>query len=317
MKFNATQTANWLKEQDHFLILTHRRPDGDTLGTAAGLCALLRKVGKTAYLFENPETTPRYLPYANIYWAPENFVHKTLITVDTADSAILSEGSGAVAQKIDLCIDHHASNTGYAQFTYLDTTAAACGELIVDLAVALQVDLDPEIATPLYVALTTDTGCFQYANTTGKTLFLASQLVFAGAKHVEINKSLFRTKSRGRIALDGVLFSNLQFFFDGKMAACTITNALLEECKVVEDDLDDIATVPNLVEGVTIGAVVRELSPGFSKVSLRTAPNSINASLVCQGFGGGGHPMAAGCTIAGTPQEALEKLVAAIEGQMS
>ena len=316
MKFNTNETANWLKNHDHFLILTHRRPDGDTLGTAAGLCALLRKIGKTAYLLENLETTPRYLGYAAPYWAEDNYAFSHIITVDMADTTLLPENAKQFADKVDLCIDHHGSNTNYAAHTYLMDTAAACGELIFHLASALEVTLDASIATPLYVALTTDTGCFQYANTTAETLGIAAKLVSAGASHLAVNKALFRTKSRARIALDGALFSGLQFFLDGTVAVCLITMALLEECGTVEDDLDDIATIPNMVEGVTIGVVIREVEGNFVKVSLRTAPNTINASTVCRKFDGGGHTMAAGCIIAASPDVALEQLISAITDEV-
>ena len=303
-------------ERDHFLILTHRRPDGDTLGTAAGLCALLRKMEKTAFLLENPETTARYLEYVTDFLAPENFTPETVITTDTADTALLPLNAECYLEKIDLCVDHHASNNGYAEFTYLDTDAAACGELIFPLIEALDTEIDAEIATALYVAIATDTGCFQYANTSAKTLEIASKLVMAGADHWTVNKKLFRTKSRARIALDGALFSELQFFLDGKMAISVITAALLATCGATEDDLDDVATIPNQVEGVIVGIVVREVSTEYVKISLRTAPNTLNASELCQKFGGGGHPMAAGCVIKTTPEEAVRQLVAAVTAEI-
>lgn len=313
---NARNTAEWLKTRDNFLILTHRRPDGDTLGTAAGLCALLRCMGKTAFLLENPETTARYLKYVTNYIAPKNFTPETVITTDTADTLLLPSNAQRYIETIDLCIDHHASNKEYAAFTYLDTSAAACGELIFPLAEALDIEIDAEIATALYVAIATDTGCFQYANTTAKTFEIVSKLLAAGADYWAVNKKLFRTKSRARIALDGALFSDLQFFLDGKVAVCVITQALLAKCGATEDDLDDVATIPNQVEGVIVGVVVREVSAEYVKISLRTAPNTVSASDICQKFGGGGHPMAAGCVIKATPEAAVQQFVAAITAEI-
>ena len=310
-RLTSRETASWLLERDDFLILTHRRPDGDTLGSAAGLCLGLRAIGKRAYLLENPETTGRYLEYVADTLAPADFIPQTVIATDTADAGILQINAGSWADRVDLSIDHHASNTGYAAYFCLDASRAACGEVVYEVLMALSSTIGAEAANCLYVALSTDTGCFVYINVTADTLTTAGELIRAGADHRRVNKKLFRTKSRGRMALDGAMFSGLQYHYGGQVAVATITLDLMKKLGVTEGDLDDIATIPNQAEGVRVGIVVRELPEGGCKVSVRSV-RDVNANVICQQFGGGGHPMAAGCVVDMPAQAAAQALVQAV-----
>ena len=309
-RLTKTETAAWLLERDNFLILTHRRPDGDALGSAAGLCNGLREAGKAAYLLENPETTARYQTYVKPYLAPADFSPGAILAVDTADHKILQINAGSYGDRVDLVVDHHASNTGYAAHSFCEPERGACGELVYEALLALSGGISPETATPLYVALATDTGCFVYANVTADTLAVASELVRAGAEHRQVNKALFRTKSRGRMALDGAILSDLRFSYEGQVAVAIVTLDLMARTGVTEDDLDDIAAIPNQAEGVRVGIVVKELAEGGSKVSVRSAPG-VDANGICRKFGGGGHPMAAGCVVELSPEATAAALVEA------
>ena len=304
------QALDFIQNANHILILTHRRPDGDALGSAAALCSALRELSKRAYILENPETTERYLEYIHDYLAPADFVPRTVIAVDTADAGILQKNAGAYMSRVDLSVDHHASYTGYAAYSLLDASCAACGEVVYKLLMALSGVISAEAATPLYVALSTDTGCFCYANVTADTLVVASELIRAGAKHREVNKKLFRTKSRGRMALDGALYSGLRFYHDDQVAVAVLTLELMAQTGVTEDDLDDVAAIPGQVEGVRVGIVVKELDGGSCKVSVRTMPG-VDANGICRKFGGGGHLMAAGCMVDMGPEETAAVLVEA------
>ena len=310
VQLTSKETAAWLKARDGFLILTHRRPDGDTLGSAAGLCSGLRAIGKSAYILENPETTERYLKYVAAFLAPPDFVPAYIITVDTANAGLLAVNADSYLKRIDLSIDHHISNTEYAEYSCLDASLSSCGELVYEVLIALKGDISAAEALPLYVAVTTDTGCFQYANVTANTLAVASALVAKGADHRSVNKALFRTKSRSRMALDGALYSSLQYHHEGQIALGLVTLALMAETGVTEDDLDDIATIPNQAKGVKVGIIVRELHTGECKASVRTSPG-IDANLICKTFGGGGHNMAAGCFVDADPETAAAALVTA------
>ena len=308
---SVSETAEWLSNRDNFLILTHRRPDGDTLGSAAGLCHALRKIGKRAYVLNNAETGARYLDYIAPYYAPAQFSPETIITVDTADVSMFARHTEAYLDRVDLCIDHHISNTGYATYTCNLPTRAACGEVVYEILMALLGEIDAVAALPLYVALATDTGCFAYANVTAETLDIAGKLVLAGADHAKVNKTLFRTKTRGRIALEGVLYTTMRYYHDAKTAVSVITTALMTETGATEDDIDDIAALPNQVEGVLVGLTIRELGDNICKVSVRTG-GQLSANEICHPFGGGGHTMAAGCVVKQSPEDTAAAVIAVV-----
>jgi len=307
------ETANWLKERNNFLIVTHRRPDGDTLGCAGALANGLRSTGKTAYVMYNPEATPRYARFVESYIAPDDYSPDLIIAVDTASISLFPKNAESPAGKIALCIDHHGSNTMYAENTCLNSERASCGEVIYDVLMELSGNISRDIAECLYVALSTDTGCFSFGNTTSNTLYVASLLIDAGAPNKELNKTLFRTKSHGRISIEGMLTSGIEYSFDDRVAIAAITIKMLEESQADEDDLDDIAALPGSIEGVCIGIIIRELSSTSDcKISVRTrAP--YDAQKICAHFGGGGHKLAAGSMINKTVDEIKAELHKVLE----
>jgi len=307
------ETAQWLKERDNFLILTHRRPDGDTIGCAGALAQGLREQQKTAYILDNPEITPRYAGFVEEYTAPGGYEPEHIITIDTASPDLFPKNGGKYIKTISLCIDHHPSNTFYAEYTFLDGTTASCGENIYDLLIHMTGKISPRTAECLYVALSTDTGCFAFANTTANTLRIASLLIDAGAPHRTLNKNLFRTKTLGRLRIEGMIFSGIEFYFGGAVAVSTITLKMIETASADEDDLDDIASIPGSIEGVQAGITIRELtSVNDCKVSVRTGPQ-VNSHAICALFGGGGHPMAAGYSLDISVDETKAALLEALK----
>ena len=169
--------AKLLLQRDDFLILSHLRPDGDTLGSGAALCSALRRVGKTAYIVRNPEIVARTLPYVEPFFAPEDFAPGCVVAVDIATPELFPLGFAGAA---DFCIDHHPSNSGYAGVTLLRETLSACGEAVLALIEAMTGSVTAREATLLYIAVTTDTGCFQYMNTNADTLRCAARLIDLG-----------------------------------------------------------------------------------------------------------------------------------------
>jgi len=305
----VAETATWLKERDNFLILTHRRPDGDTVGCAGALSKGLREAGKNAYVLYNPEITPRYGQFVEEHWAPGGYVHEHVVIVDAASHDLFPKNAEMFKGDIALSIDHHPSNTLYAENTCLDASASSCGEIIYEVLMALSGHISPGSAECLYAAVSTDTGCFAFANTTANTLRVASLLIEAGAPHRMLNKTLFRTKKRSRITIESMINSGLEYHFDGAVAIASITRDMIAEANADEDDLDDIAALPGAVEGVLAGITVREIT-GTSdcKVSVRTMP-SVNANAICSRFGGGGHSMAGGFMIGKTVPEVKAALI--------
>ena len=312
----TSEVADWLKERDNFLIITHRRPDGDTAGCAGALSQALREQGKTAYVLYNPEITPRYARYTEAYWASDDYTPEHIIIVDTASLDLFPKNADKYKDNISLCIDHHSSNTLYADLVCLDGDRATCGEILFDILMAMSGNISAISAESLYVAVSTDTGCFAFGNTTANTLRVASLLIEAGAPHKKINKTLFRTKTRSRIELEGMLGIRLEYFFDGKVAIATITKEMIEKSGAVEDDLDDIAALPGAIEGVCIGITIRELTSEYDcKISVRSQ-SPYNSGEICSHFGGGGHKTAAGASSEKPVEEIKKELLKVLHNHM-
>ena len=295
------ETASYLRTLDDVLLLTHVRPDGDTVGSAAALCRALRDMGKTAYLLPNPEITATYEPYAAPYWAPEGFAPAHVVSVDIAALNLLPDNAAIYAPRIELAIDHHGSHDFFAARTCLDADAAACGEIVHDI-IALLTAVTPDIALPLYVAIATDTGCFVYSNTTARTHRIAAALLDTGIDAAPVNKALFRTKSRTRLAMESRMTADMTLFDHDRVVVMTIPLSLRQELHATEADIEELSSLAALVEGSDCGVTLRELRPGVVKISLRTGPR-VDASAVCQRLGGGGHKAAAGATVNGTMDE--------------
>ena len=306
----TAEAARLLLGWDELLLLTHVRPDGDTVGSAAALCQALRDRGKTAYLLPNPELTATYAPYAAPYAAPEGFVPRHVVSVDIAALSLLPENARPYQDRIDLAIDHHPSQEFFARETCLEAGSAACGEIVYNI-VTLMTPLTPEIALPLYVAVSTDTGCFVYSNTTARTHRIAAELFAAGIDPAPVNKVLFRTKSKTRLAMEARMVADMELYDHDRVVVMTIPLALREQMHATDADIEELSSLAALVEGTDCGVTLRELRPGTVKLSLRTGPR-VNATLVCKKLGGGGHAAAAGATIEGTLEQAKRATLAAI-----
>lgn len=305
------QAAQWLLQRDNFLLLTHVRPDGDTLGSAAALALALRGLGKTAHVAYNPGITETYAGYMTGCYAPADFVPEHIVAVDIATENLLPPALEQWRGKSELCIDHHPSNEGYAQETCLDPTAAACGEIIYRICKELGV-MDGEIAKQLYIAITTDCGCFVYNNTTPATHRIAAELMEYGDFWKQVNRNCFQTLSLKEIRLQNRLLESMEFFDDGALAIGAISLADLAEFQASQGDSEELASWANKIQGVKASATLRQLEERVWKVSLRT-DGSLNATQVCGLLGGGGHAAAAGASMFDVDeQEARAKVLAAI-----
>ncbi len=306
------ETAAFLKAHDRYLILTHVRPDGDTIGCAAGLCRALRLAGKEAFVLKNPEATSLFTPYLEGLLAPEGYEPGTVVSVDMAARGLFPDNAKQYLERVDLAIDHHPSQEFFAQHTCLDAGRAACGELMYDI-VQLLGEITPEIGEALYVAVSTDCGCFVYSNTTPATHRVAAALMESGFDPYPVNRRHFRTKSFKRLKIEGLLASGMELRDGGETALVFLTLDMLAQVGADERDIDDISAFVGQVEGVKTGVTLRELRPGVCKLSLRTDPGDLNASAVCGLLGGGGHAAAAGATVEGTMAQARKAVLEAIE----
>lgn len=309
------EAAEFLKSHDNYLLLTHKRPDGDTIGSAVGLCELLRTMGKTAWLLPSLDATRMFQDYLQGHQAPPGFEPDTVVSVDLASLGLLPPNAQPYKDRIDLAIDHHPSNEFFARETCLEADKAACGEIIWKIAGHLGI-MSEAIATPLYVAVSTDTGCFVYGNTTPHTHRVAAALMEQGIPYQALNKKHFRTKSLRRMKLESLILQNMKLYQEGTVAVAPISLAMMAQADATDDDAEDIAAFLGQIEGVLHSATIRELRPGECKISLRTNPNFLNATATCARLGGGGHVAASGCTVYGTIDEAEAAILEAIYAQL-
>ena len=297
------ETAAFFRENDRFVIITHRRPDGDTLGSSALLCRGLRQMGKTAHILRNPEITPKYASLHEDLTTNEVKIGDVPVSVDVAADNMLPASFSGLS--IALRIDHHGRSTSFTDFELVDPKSAACGEIVYDVLMELGVKLDKSMANALYTAVSTDTGCFRYANTTANTFYVAAKCAEAEADIFQINQALFETNTLGRLRLQGWLVENAIFLQDGDYAICPLPKSVEEELGLTEDDLENISGFPRTIEGVKIAATIRQESADTVKVSVRAVPG-YDAAAICAKFGGGGHKGAAGASMKMSMDQAVQ-----------
>ena len=290
-----SETADFLQKHDNYCILTHRRPDGDTIGSTAALCRILRNLGKTAHILVNSEITPKYA------WLHEGLTKETageqdtIVTVDVASPNMLPKEYEQFLGRIALRIDHHGSATSFTDCELVDPGMGACGEIIWDLLRELNVPMDPETADALYVATSTDTGCFRFANTTEHTFRTAAACAGAGARVFQLNQVLFETNSLGRLKIQSWIVEHMHIFGDGKLAVVAIPKEVEDAIGVTEDDMDNITAFPRTIEGICMAATLRQAKDGRTKISVRAVPGW-DSTVIAAKFGGGGHKGAAGAS---------------------
>ncbi len=301
------EVSDLILQHNNFEILTHDYPDGDCIGSAFALALALKQIGKNARVI----MTERLNKYNYIYdmLTESDFKAEYIISTDVADEKLLGSNKKFYSGKIELCIDHHKSNRIDAPYKYVDSEAAAAGEIIFKLIPLLGAKYNKDIADCLYTAISTDTGCFRYSNTTSETMRIAAELIDLGCSSAEINKSMFETKSRGRIELEREVLENMIFCAGGKCAIVYTTLKMTEN--LGDDETEGIASIPRQIEGVKIGITIREKENDY-KVSVRTN-DGVDACSFCKRFGGGGHIAASGCSLKGSLEEVIEKLKTAAE----
>jgi len=301
------EVADFLRAHDKYLILTHRRPDGDTIGCAAALCTMLRQMGKQAGVLYNYETTEHFEPYIEQCWVADDYDYETVVSVDLAALSLFPDNAEQFKTKVDLAIDHHPSYEHFGKLDCVRSECAACGEAIYDLALELG-QLTAAVALPLYVAVSTDTGCFVYTNVTANTHRVAAALMDTGIDYRAANKLHFRTKSKKRIALEGELLHTMEFYDDNRIVIIAVPQELRKRLELDEADMEDLAALGGVIEGTDCSVTMKETPDGAWKISLRTGPR-VNATRACAQLGGGGHRAASGCVIEHTDFETAKKLI--------
>lgn len=305
------KAAALLKGADRILILTHQYPDGDTLGSGYALCRALTALGKTARVVCSDEIPEKY-GYMTEGVAAPAFEPAFICAVDVADRRLLGPALEAMAERTDLCIDHHGSNIHYARHLLLDASCPATAMMIYHVIRIMGAPVDQATAECIYTGIATDTGCFKYANTSPEAHRIAAELMEIGIRHEMINRVMFDIKSRARLELERLALDSIRFYFSGRCAAMLITNEMVARSGAGENDMEGLAPISRQIEGVWVGLTLRQKADGGFKVSVRTGTHA-DAAAICARLGGGGHNRAAGCSLSGTAEEAIARLLAAVK----
>lgn len=304
MKISVKECADILREKDNILILTHANPDGDTLGSGFALCRALMKIGKICAVI-NADDIPKKYNYLFDDIVEIKFKPDYVVAVDVATVNLL--GGLEEQYKIDMCIDHHSTNTEYANLLLLEDVPAAC-QIMYEVVLALGAEVDKKIADCLYTGLTTDTGCFRYDSTTAQTYRVAADLIDAGADNGRINRIMFETKSKTYARLERLAIESMRFYEHERVAVITVTQEMFQLTGSNAQETEGLAPLTRQIEGVEIGITIQERPDGTCKASIRTF-ESVNAAKLAACFGGGGHAQAAGCKFDCDVKEARRLLV--------
>lgn len=304
MKISVKECADILREKDNILILTHANPDGDTLGSGFALCRALMKIGKICAVI-NADDIPKKYNYLFDDIVEIKFKPDYVVAVDVATVKLL--GGLEEQYNIDMCIDHHSTNTEYANLLLLEDVPAAC-QIMYEVVLALGVEVDKKIADCLYTGLTTDTGCFRYDSTTAQTYRVAADLIDAGADNGRINRIMFETKSKTYARLERLAIESMRFYEHERVAVITVTQEMFQLTGSNAQETEGLAPLTRQIEGVEIGITIQERPDGTCKASIRTF-ESVNAAKLAACFGGGGHAQAAGCKFDCDVKEARRLLV--------
>ena len=304
------EAADRLMAADNILLLAHQYPDGDTVGSNYALCLALRAMGKQVRVLCG-DPIPERFDYITEGVEMPDFTPDFICAVDVADPKLLGD---AVAEpygdRVDLCIDHHGTNTGYAAATCVDDTCAAAAMVVHRIIRLLGVEMTPAMAACIYTGIATDSGCFKYSNVDAAAHRMAAECIEAGAPTEMINRVNFDVKSRARIELERLALEGMEFHCHGRVAVMTITNAMIAHSGATENDLEGMTPIPRQIEGVWVGITLRQKADGNYKISVRTGHHA-DATAICALLGGGGHIRAAGCAVEGSLAEAKAAILAA------
>jgi phosphoesterase RecJ-like protein len=233
--------------------------------------------------------------------------HDIVVSVDVASPGMLPKSFAPLAETCRLRIDHHGSATSFTPEELVDADSASCAELVCDVLAILGVEMDKKIAEAVYVGMSTDTGCFRFANTTAHSFTVAAVCAKAGADIYGLNQQLFETNSLPKLRMHAWMIENMKLLDDGKLAIVAIPRAVEELLRVTDDDMDNISSYPRTVAGVRMAATLRQTKDGETKISVRAIPG-YDAAAVCAHFGGGGHKGAAGASTHMDLEEAAKQI---------
>ena len=294
--------------RQRFVLSSHSRPDGDSIGSQLAMAYALRALGKDVVVV-NADPAPA--PLMQFPGVPEIRIASQV--EGTFDAAIIMEcsdlsrtGVAGLDRSFVINIDHHPGNSGFGQLTWFDSTAAACGEMVFDLVRTLGAPLSPEVATHVYLAIFTDTGSFHYSSISPRTFDICRQTLEAGVDPVLVARKVHDSYSLGRLKLFGAMMGAMQIDATGRIAVVYLDHQMAREAGGTYDDTEGLVNQPLTVKEIQVVVFFKQTDGEEYRVSLRSK-GDIDIGAVAKSFGGGGHKNAAGCTVTGGI-DALQKL---------
>ena len=306
--------ARWMGTARRIAITQHLRPDGDSVCTSLALAMMGEAMGKTMDIV-NRDPTP--FPFCHFRDARRIRIgqidpagYDGVILLECAD--VSRSGQERLGDCFKINIDHHYSNFTYADINWIDPQASAVGEMVFEIGQRLAAPMGPEIAENLYCAIVSDTGSFQFSNTTARAFAACRKLVELGASPIRVSERLYANNPPEKILLLGQVLSTLRMNGRGNIASITMFRKNLADLRLKEIDTEDITTLARSIKGVEMVLFFKEMDTDVFRVSLRSK-GSANAALVAEHFGGGGHVHASGFTANGPYERLIVEIPRIIE----
>ncbi|CAN5550039.1 bifunctional oligoribonuclease/PAP phosphatase NrnA [soil metagenome] len=318
MKQNSTfaEIAAILRAQQRIVVLSHVRPDGDAFGSQLALALSLRELGKEVTLWNEDGMLEKYsfMPGSELLQRPpaEPQTFDLGVALDTAIQSRLGTAFEAARAPRWINIDHHPTNPRYGDFVYIDPTAPATGEILFEFLAAENLPINRDIAENLFVAISTDTGSFQYPNTTARTFEIGAKLLQHGVELGRVSQLLYETYPRRRVELLRELLGTMRFAGGGRVASFSLSMAVAKSLGVLPEDNEGLIDHLRAIEGVIVAVFFEELPEGKVRVSMRSKSEAADVAAICQQFGGGGHNLAAGARVRGSLEEVEQRVMKAI-----
>lgn len=300
MKNTLSQIAKKLLEAETVLVYPHVLLDGDSLGSSVALCCGLRKIGKDAYILIEDEV-PSYLKFLDKDYcisAPDTIISPDIsIALDCSDTGRFEKRQGSFKNgKITINVDHHITNHQFADLNYVDVKASSTGEIVFQLLQGMNIEMDSEIVEALYVAIATDTGNFQYTNTTKNTHLIVAELFDIGINLEKISVELYQNIRVEQLNMTHEVLGTIEMFCHGMANIAIATQQMLRESGATMDETEGTIEMLRSIRGIEISCFLKEISENQVKVSFRSKSYG-NVAEIAQKFHGGGHKKAAGCTL--------------------
>jgi len=304
-----------LKSKNSFLIVTHKNPDGDAIGSSLALYNVLRELGKTVYV-EIP-TKPAYIydfleDYGSIELTSNSKNVEVILALDSAEIHRCGLKKEYIENKLLVNIDHHKTNPGYGDLNLIETEAAAVGCIIWDILKVGKIPITKKTAEYLYLSILTDTGSFRYSSTSSKTFKIAADLLDKGVETWYIASNVYEREKLETYRLLSLVLNTLEFYYNGKLAIEYVTQDMFKQTNTSAENTESFVNFARSVRGVEVGVLLREDEPNIFKISIRSR-GSVDVSEVATHFEGGGHENAAGGTIRAPLEEAKKAIIKAFE----